>query len=125
MHTLLIHCVRLAGMFKESQLWKVHAEGPAGGSYAAGAQVSPPPAGTVLQTLVQCCGRSVAGILQSDINKRTKSHKSTFKFRRYYVRVLTRGSVSQNRPLCVNKKSSAISLTLSFLSNIFNDCYST
>lgn len=35
----------LAGVFKESKLWEVHPEGPAGGPHAAGAEVSPPPSG--------------------------------------------------------------------------------
>lgn len=34
-----------AGMFKESKLWQVHAEGPAGGPHAASLKVPAPPAG--------------------------------------------------------------------------------
>lgn len=45
-------CCLLAGMFKESQLWQVHAERSASGSYAASVEVSPPPAGTVLQPII-------------------------------------------------------------------------
>lgn len=45
-------------MFKEGQLWQVHTEGSARGSYAASLEVSPPPAGAVL-LLILCSAISV------------------------------------------------------------------
>lgn len=36
-------------MLKKSQLWQVHTERSASGSYAASLEVPPPPAGTVLR----------------------------------------------------------------------------
>lgn len=41
-------------MFKESELRQVHPEGSAGGSYAASVEVSPPPAGTILEPIRRC-----------------------------------------------------------------------